>query len=544
MMKKIFLVLIIALAFILRFWRLDSYPALNADEAAIGYNVYSLLETGKDEHGNSWPIHFQSFNDYKPGLYFYIVLPFVKFLGLNAWSVRLPNALLGVGSVYILYLLIKELKIVNSMKTGNWKLEILAAAMLTISPWHIHFSRGGWEVNTATFFILAALLCFVYGLKKPRFYFLASVLFVLSLYTYHSARIVAPILGLGLLLIYKKEIFIKPNYKLLIINFLFLIISLFPLARDLITSNALSRAAGVGLSADIGPINRINEQRGEHENLNSINVKLVHNKFVNYSLKFLNNYSSHFSGEFLFMTGDSIERNKVPETGVMYLIDILFLAFGAVILFRHGDSKGVQLIILWLVIAPIASALTFQSPNALRSQNMVIPLTIISAIGFHYLLSLKMHKAYSILFIAILAWCFTRYLHMYYGFMSKEFHFSSQYGLKELIEYTSENESKYKNIVVTDEYDQPYILFLFYLKYPPVKFQNEHSLTSRDSFGFSTVREFGKYKFESIAEWVDLRTAYPNSLLVGTSKSIPAEANVIKKIIGPNDYEYFAVVAN
>jgi len=108
--NKLFLFLILLLAFVLRFYRLGDYPALNADEAAIGYNAYSLLETGRDEHGNSWPIHFQSFNDYKPGLYFYLVLPFVKFLGLNGWSVRIPSAFLGVATVYLLYLFIKKLE--------------------------------------------------------------------------------------------------------------------------------------------------------------------------------------------------------------------------------------------------------------------------------------------------------------------------------------------------------------------------------------------------------------------------------------------------
>src|SRR3989337_3842832 len=107
--NKLLLIGIILLAFILRFWKLDQYPALNADEAAIGYNAYSLQETGKDEHGNNWPIHFQSFNDYKPGFYFYLVLPFVQFLGLNEWAVRIPGATLGVLTVLLVYLLVNEL---------------------------------------------------------------------------------------------------------------------------------------------------------------------------------------------------------------------------------------------------------------------------------------------------------------------------------------------------------------------------------------------------------------------------------------------------
>src|SRR3989304_8512132 len=88
--KKYFLGAVFLLACFLRFYHLGSYPALNADEAAIGYNAYSLIQTGRDEHGNFWPIHFQSFNDYKPGFYFYLVVPFVKMLGLNEWAVRVP----------------------------------------------------------------------------------------------------------------------------------------------------------------------------------------------------------------------------------------------------------------------------------------------------------------------------------------------------------------------------------------------------------------------------------------------------------------------
>ncbi|MBU1127337.1 hypothetical protein KKF11_03250, partial [Patescibacteria group bacterium] len=66
--EKILLVLILLLAAALRLWGLNHYPVgLNADEAAIGYNAYSLIETGLDEHGNAWPIHFKSFGDYKPG---------------------------------------------------------------------------------------------------------------------------------------------------------------------------------------------------------------------------------------------------------------------------------------------------------------------------------------------------------------------------------------------------------------------------------------------------------------------------------------------
>src|SRR3990167_1137617 len=174
---RLLLFLILLLASFLRFWRLDSFPALNADEAAIGYNAYSLVETGKDEHGNAWPIHFQSFNDYKPGLYFYLVLPFVKVLGLSELAVRIPGALFGVATVLVVYFLCRELFPDKKLEIGNWKLEIgeFAALFLAISPWHIHFSRGGWEVNVATFFISLGLLLYLKGLKNPNYYVLSAL---------------------------------------------------------------------------------------------------------------------------------------------------------------------------------------------------------------------------------------------------------------------------------------------------------------------------------------------------------------------------------
>ncbi|MEK7504094.1 MAG: glycosyltransferase family 39 protein, partial [Patescibacteria group bacterium] len=103
---------------------------MNADEAALGYNAYSLLTTGRDEHGHAWPINLESFGDFKPAGYAYMLIPFVKVLGLTELAVRLPSALFGILGVLGIYLLTKEL---FNRQTGQ-----LAALMLAISPWHLH----------------------------------------------------------------------------------------------------------------------------------------------------------------------------------------------------------------------------------------------------------------------------------------------------------------------------------------------------------------------------------------------------------------------
>lgn len=546
------LVGVLFLAALLRLYRLDDMPALNADEAAIGYNAYSLLETGKDEHGNPWPIHFQSFNDYKPGLYFYIVLPFVKILGLGELAVRLPGAILGIATVLVVWLLVRQL-----FPDKKWLPE-LSALFLAISPWHIHFSRGGWEVSTATFFITLGVLGFVRGIRDNRWFLLTCVSFALSLYTYHAARIIVPLLVSGLVLIFRKSIFLVNGglevwfreRRIVLLSLVLGVVLLTPLTKDLLGPAGISRAAGVGLFADTGPFWRINKQRGEHVQPTSLLAVFFHNKLVNYGLAFLENYSEHFSGEFLFLSGDDIQRNKVPEIGQMYLVSLPFLVWGLLRIAKYPGGWGP--IILWLLVAPIGAALTFQSPHALRSQNMVVPLVIMSAFGLLGILGWlerKIKSRYLFLvchlsFVIFIFWDFTRYLHQYYVHMSKTYDFSSQYGLKELVGYATAGLGSQDKVVVTTRYDQPYIFFLFYSKYPPAKFQAEHKLSERDVYGFSTVLSFDRFVFRSIGVWDRAREEYPGAYIIGSDEEIPDGANVVKRIYFPSGRVAFEIVKN
>ena len=159
---KYSLYLILILAFLVRFIDLAHTPALNPDEAALGYNAYSLIQTGKDEHGISWPLHFKSFGDYKPGGYVYLTIPFIKLLGLNPLSVRLPNLILSLLTILFLY---KLVLILYKSET----LSLYSSIVLAISPWHIHFSRGAWESQTALSFIVIGSYYFFKSIKSSKF---------------------------------------------------------------------------------------------------------------------------------------------------------------------------------------------------------------------------------------------------------------------------------------------------------------------------------------------------------------------------------------
>src|SRR5688572_17254454 len=93
----ILLLTVVILAAVLRLWNLSSNPpSLTWDEASLGYNAYSLLQTGKDEYGRLFPLNLKSFGDYKPAVYSYLIIPFIVVFGLNEWAIRLPSAIAGI----------------------------------------------------------------------------------------------------------------------------------------------------------------------------------------------------------------------------------------------------------------------------------------------------------------------------------------------------------------------------------------------------------------------------------------------------------------
>ena len=73
--RKIVLFLFFFSLFLRAIWWSKFPPGFTADEATMGYDAYSLLKTGKDQFGTSWPLAFRSFGDYRPPLHIYASMP-------------------------------------------------------------------------------------------------------------------------------------------------------------------------------------------------------------------------------------------------------------------------------------------------------------------------------------------------------------------------------------------------------------------------------------------------------------------------------------
>jgi 4-amino-4-deoxy-L-arabinose transferase-like glycosyltransferase len=96
------IILISIFSFSIRLYKVtESPPAPYWEEVALGYDAYSILKTGKDHHGNPWPVvAFESFGDWKPTGYFYALVPFIAIFDLSVLAIRLPSVFAGTGIVF------------------------------------------------------------------------------------------------------------------------------------------------------------------------------------------------------------------------------------------------------------------------------------------------------------------------------------------------------------------------------------------------------------------------------------------------------------
>ncbi len=513
---NIILSIILLLALVIRGWHLSSVPALNPDEASLGYNAFSIINTLKDEHGSLLPIHFKSFGDFKPGGYVYLSIPFIKIFGLNPLAVRLPNLIFSILAIYIFSKLILLL-------SANQTLALISAVFLSISPWHIHFSRGAWESNVALTLILVANYYFLLFVRqsKNRYLYYSLALFSTSLYFYHSARILAPTLLLFLLISNYKKL---ADHKITVFTAiaLFLLIA-GPVTISFITNGGSSRFSGVGLLADPGPLSR-SEELLNHHSSTLLGYRTIHNRRLLYLLSWSEKYLSHFSPNFLFVTGDEVPRSKSPEVGQLNLIDFPLIIVGAYIIFSTSSSLVIKNFYLsWFILAPLASSLTFQSPSALRSLPLVIPFIGLSSTGFYYIATTVRRKIpglfeiISIIAIAAIVYFHIYYLDAYFIHSPKRYPFAWNTSADKIVSVINQNKDKYNQVYLTTKYDQPYILYLFYSHYPPAQIQSQIKLTPKDQFGFSTVSKIDNIYFEKI-NWSNIPA---NSLVIAADEPVP-----------------------
>lgn len=529
-MKTKIILLILAFSLLLRLVNISSVPpSLTPDEAALGYNAYSILKTGRDEHGAFLPIIFKSFGDYKPGLYVYADVPFMALFGLNETSTRLPSVIAGTLAVLMLYLIIKEL-------FKNEKLALFSAFFLSVMPWHIIFSRGAWEANLSLSLTLAGIYFFLKALKKPKYLFLAVLFFVLTTLAYQGAKLSSGIVVFLLVTIfYKKLLSIKSKY--LVGSLIFGAIISLPILMSFFTGQT-GRLTVFSVFSYPRPNDYLQNFLSESGvKKGSLVYDIFYSEPLNFARGILGRYFNHFSGRFLFFEGDwANPRHSAPYSGQLSLFDILPLIVGAVVLLKKLPKKEYLFIFLWGALAPLPAILSRDQVHAVRSLNLVVPLAVVLAFGANAIWrKFRKKKCILVVLVVVYAVCYSYFLDLYFIHLPKKDSKLWEYGYKQMVETITPIQNQYQRVVVQQSFAQPYIYFLFYQKYDPAKFQKDDNFIEGDNGDVGHVDTLDNICFCAI-DW-SIRRGDHGTLIAADTIRVPVEDssserqfNLIKEI--------------
>jgi 4-amino-4-deoxy-L-arabinose transferase-like glycosyltransferase len=494
---------------------------------SIGYNAYSILTTGKDEHRRFLPVDtFVAYGDYKPPLAIYTTVPFVALFGLNELAVRLPSAIFGTLTVLITFFLVKEL---FKRSSFNNQLAILASLLLAISPWHINLSRAGFEANIALFFVVFGSWLVLSSRTHPRRWMFAWLPFAASVYTFNSARYFSVFIGIALIIFTYQQI--RKNIGKFIIGIIVACLAVAPIVPHILSKEARLRFVEVNIFTDASVVTTSNERIARVPE-NIIN-KIVNNRRVGYARSFLIHFFDNLEPDFLFIKGDGNPKFSIQDVGQLYIIEAPFLVIGIFAMLLSDPSIAV-LLLIWLVSAIIPAATARETPHALRILNSLPTWQIFIAFGIltTYLYLKKVGKktfrftvVFCLLLVVLYAFSVTYYLHNYYSHYPSEFSGEWQYGYREAIQRSVTIEQHYNKIQISDTIGRPYMYTLFYTRTDP-NFLFSTIDASFDAAGFYHVYGFGKYRFGGTLP----PTLAPKTLYIWDAGSVPKGAHIIDTV--------------
>lgn len=465
------MLVVLALAAVVRVVGLrDLPPGFFCDEAGNGYNSYLLLTTGRDETRTLLPLYIWSFGvSYKNPVFIYAATLPIAVFGLNEFSVRLTSAIFGVLAVLGMGLLGR---LVFGTAGG-----VIAALLLAVVPWHVHFSRIAFELIAFPAIFLFAFAALVAGVNgRPRWLLAAGPLFALSLYTYGPAKMFVPLFVFGAVLVYARRLWAVRRWAALAV--LLTVLTAAPVM--VFDFNHRDRSGQYfSRTTTLNPTQTVSEN----------------------AARVWDQYERFFSRSFLFERGDPLLRHAVPGFGELYWCMLPLLALGLLWCLWPGHPEG-KLFLWWLALYPIAPALMNEAPSASRGVIGVPVFCLIAAAGAVAVLETvrrlvpwpRVALALQSVAVAVLvvalgreAWRYGQaYVTTYPRIAAAEF----QYGYREAIAFMEAHRDEYKLLMLTANHvNQPQIFAGFYNAERPggTPLEREHGYLIIDP------SEYGRY---------------------------------------------------
>lgn len=536
-------------------WLEISPHTVGFDEAALGYNAYSLLKTGKDEHGRGYSISLASFNDYKPALYAYLSMPFIKYMGLNQTSTRIVSGLAGTLTLLLIFI------ISYYFFSRNLMMAFFSLLIAAIQPWNLHYSRTAFESNLCTtFFTAGVLLILIHrlqgdvsrrrsaegGVAQPRMKNpLASVLgeasinrgikselaavffFTLSMFSYHQARLAAPIF---LLFYYLIKISSKKRFKFSLnkliklgIPLIILLIITLPIWLNLKEGLILTRLRQESALKRLYPYS-------PPELVNSQNIWLTFPAHPLYYL--LANFVGHFFASFspinLGLRVFHWVRSSPQNIATFSMIgwgECLFFLIGLFYLIKHWQKRNNMIFLAWIISGITPTIVTWNWFHPLRSLAIYPAITIICVLGMVIVLKLMPRPmriialtGFTILFLMQASYVINNEL----VYNVYESHGEYQPGgFKEGVPELAKIQEDYDKVIIETPHAQGYIFFLFYQSFPPEILQQFAKYRKLPGTEGDLSFNFYKYEFRKIY-WPEDRKL-KRTVFWGSTLSLPID---------------------
>lgn len=502
---KLFLSLIVVVGAFLRLYNLsNSPPSLNWDEAALGYNAYSISLSGHDEYGKYFPIFTRSFDEYKSTLPLYLMIPTIQIFGLGELGVRLPSALFGIIGILVVYLLAKEI-------FKDEKVALVSAFAFSIEPWAVHLSRVYHEGNEAMVLFLLGFLLFLKSRSSPKLLPFSVVSFMLSMYTYNSSKILSP-LFLGMTVYLNRKWLAELPKKVIRVSLVVLLVFAVPFLVLAFLGQAFARVSTTNIfmlwPTETGP------------------------KLFYFAWDLVGRFISYFSPYNLFLREPQEPSTIVAGNSMLHPFEFIPWAVGAVYLFKNY-KKHKEFFAL-VLMAPLPAILTWNWFQPGRVMVLFASYSILTGIGLVKFVGSVPRILRGWAYVALVIFALFNVFYLFDSinvYLPLRDYGNWQPGFKETVPLVMKLSQDYDHVIIDTPNAQPYIFYLFYGKYDPEKYAGELDLayigTPRKHF------DFGKFRFRKIDWFRDQKLE--KTLLVGVDKYL--EDVEVKRVPGAKMFE-------
>jgi len=342
-----------------------------------------------------------------------------------------------------MYLMVKEI--------ASKRMALFAALFLAFCPWHVHFSRVGFQLISTIFWLLCSLFLIYKSMKKPHWYPLAATSIIVTFFTYSTIKLYFIPLIILFVFSYKNEM------------------------QSLLKSQTFWLTNLVGWALVLVLIGPYLSQGTFFSRWNQ-----VQEAYVSTPQNAIGSYVKHFSPDFLFLKGDAdshgqyLKRHSIHGLGELYLIQLPLILLGIWYVFKRGRGQRLKFFFWFVLIYPLGTVFTALIPQATRSVIGVIPFQVLTAAGIEQFLEIIQKEKHGIKY----AWiagvlCIASFAYGVFALYNNPHYSSSywgfQYGFREVYQSFEAEQLSYDDLLITHRFNMGHILLQFYNLERPCK---------------------------------------------------------------------------